>query len=103
MNDEYFNVEVNEEFSYEGDKYRKLDDRRSLLLSDGDEKVVHFYPKDEVYRLSLPATEPILAKQKLPERSSIRNALLWVMLLSLGILVVGGLLSAIVWLAIRWG
>jgi len=53
MIDEFANVNVGEEFFYDNNQYRKVDDRRAVLVDDEsgvDENGWHFYPEDEVRR-----------------------------------------------------
>ncbi|GAA4447376.1 hypothetical protein [Novipirellula rosea] len=97
--DEYFNVDVGEEFHYEAQHYRKLDERRSALLA-GDKaqgKVIHFYPEDEVLRRAGAdtAVKPPPLKGPLPARSDMRNILFLVMIFGLAVLLVGFLLLTI--------
>ncbi|EMI20525.1 hypothetical protein RMSM_02557 [Rhodopirellula maiorica SM1] len=101
MQDEYLNVEVGDEFEYQGRRYCKLDDRRAWLLDgepSSDEKVIHFYPEDRVHRKDIPMEEVATHGQKLPGRSRLRNGLFWMLCFGfiailVAIIISGGWLS----------
>ncbi|EMI20523.1 hypothetical protein RMSM_02555 [Rhodopirellula maiorica SM1] len=53
MIDEFANVKLGEEFIHDNKSYRKVDDRRAVLVDDAsgdDRNGWHFYPEDEVRR-----------------------------------------------------
>ncbi|WP_372715488.1 hypothetical protein [Novipirellula sp.] len=102
MNDEFIHVDVGEEFSYEGSRYRKLDDRRAFLLSDNpsepkaDEKVIHFYPEDEVSR-DISESVQLRPTEELTARPRLRNALVWSVIFAVSLILAVVILSTITW------
>ncbi|GAA5510946.1 hypothetical protein [Novipirellula caenicola] len=58
MRDEFSSINVGETFLHHGDRYRKLDDHRALLVSDSKDseskkgKAYHFYAEELVTKMS---------------------------------------------------
>ncbi|WP_372719248.1 hypothetical protein [Novipirellula sp.] len=53
MEIDFYNVNAGEEFEHESKRYRKLDDRRAMLIdkTSGERRAIHFLPEDKVKEL----------------------------------------------------